>query len=357
MKPFPYNPWIAEAIARFRSRHDEAELRSRYDAACEKDPSLAWSDFLSEAAFRERMEDEPVVATPLGSMPLSDHVKDVLDVSYVACLGNILQFSVEELRRMRGMDEKGLAEVLDYLGRCGLSVPEEGQTTKVLLTEHIEPKRKVRRLVAALDRRIAARRKEMDEASWLREAVLLYRQAEGKILAFKADKLMHQRFVRKFADFLEDHWYQLDGIDVDPVAVAAKNLALIEDLCGPEHPDVIEACHLCGRMSQDALDYPGAVPYYRREAELREKLYGPKGNDLAHTLYTLGICLLDTPGAEKEGLDTLLRALALFEEDPVENRKTLWHLCYAIANACYELGDKGRGDAFVDKAHGYADPE
>ena len=96
------NPWMQDALEEFKSHFSEQALRERYWEALEKDPKLSWRDFVYEGALREKLTD-PVLGTRIADTDLPDNIKEAFYDAYIDWIANLMQFSEQNLRRLKGL--------------------------------------------------------------------------------------------------------------------------------------------------------------------------------------------------------------------------------------------------------------
>lgn len=98
----------------FKSHFSEQALRKRYWEAHEKDPKLSWRDFVYEGALREKLTD-PVLGTRIADTDLPDNIKEAFYDAYIDWIANLVQFSEENLRRLKGLSEDDVDLVVHFL--------------------------------------------------------------------------------------------------------------------------------------------------------------------------------------------------------------------------------------------------
>ncbi len=82
-----------------------------------------WADFLQHESMDRLMARTPTMRTMFRHTPLSNRIKNVM--KYDACLetvGELMQYSPDELRKFRGLGEKSVNEIVEYLKSTGLFV-------------------------------------------------------------------------------------------------------------------------------------------------------------------------------------------------------------------------------------------
>lgn len=108
------NPWMQDALEEFKSHFSEQALRERYWEALEKDPKLSWRDFVYEGALREKLTD-PVLGTRIADTDLPDNIKEAFYDAYIDWIANLMQFSEQNLRRLKGLSGDDVDLVVHFL--------------------------------------------------------------------------------------------------------------------------------------------------------------------------------------------------------------------------------------------------
>jgi len=81
-----------------------------------------WEVFLQEVAIEKVVEQSPEMQIKIRKTPLSNRVKNTLECNDVYTVGELLQYSVDEIRNFRRLGEKSVQEILDYLEDVGVAV-------------------------------------------------------------------------------------------------------------------------------------------------------------------------------------------------------------------------------------------
>ena len=100
---------------------DEALVR-RFTEEKSDELRKLWDQFLQEVAIEKVVEQSPSMQVRIRNTPLSNRVKNTLECNDVFTVGELLQYSVSELRKFRHLGKKSVREILDYLEDAGLSV-------------------------------------------------------------------------------------------------------------------------------------------------------------------------------------------------------------------------------------------
>ena len=108
------NPWMQDALEEFKSHFSDQALRERYWEAHEKDSKLSWRDFVYEGALREKLTD-PVLGTRIADTDLPDNIKEAFYDAYIDWIANLMQFSEQNLRRLKGLSGDDVELVVHFL--------------------------------------------------------------------------------------------------------------------------------------------------------------------------------------------------------------------------------------------------
>lgn len=79
-----------------------------------------WEAYLQEVALEKVVEQSPEMQIRIRKTPLSNRVKNTLECNDVYTVGELLQYSLDEIRNFRRLGEKSVQEILDYLEEVGL---------------------------------------------------------------------------------------------------------------------------------------------------------------------------------------------------------------------------------------------
>lgn len=101
---------------------DEALFRRFVQSKADKLDAL-WAEFLEDEAFDRLASRQPSMRTLIKHTPLSNRVKKALEKGYVTTVGELVQYSLDELSHFRGLGEGSLQEIEDYLTSIGFSRP------------------------------------------------------------------------------------------------------------------------------------------------------------------------------------------------------------------------------------------
>ena len=109
------NPWLAEKLMEYRSRHSEEELRQNYEMACVLGVTLSWDEYHQSRALYEAMRWDSFLQTLRANMELDAPTCELLYNFHIDCVADLLQLSEEELAScsMHGrLDVKAVREYL-----------------------------------------------------------------------------------------------------------------------------------------------------------------------------------------------------------------------------------------------------
>ena len=96
---------MKDALEEFKSHFSEQALRERYWEAHEKDSKLSW---------REKLTD-PVLGTRIADTGLPDNIKEAFYDAYIDWIANLVQFSEQNLRRLKGLSGDDVDLVVHFL--------------------------------------------------------------------------------------------------------------------------------------------------------------------------------------------------------------------------------------------------
>jgi len=131
------NPWLAGQVAALRANRTEQELRAAYAAIQQQEEGLRWQSFLCEAAIREAIAREPVLATRRDDMELPERTKQALGRNCLEVLADIVQLTEEMLRRLNGLSDADREALQSYLGKLGYPpVSSESNPFIIFLPEY-----------------------------------------------------------------------------------------------------------------------------------------------------------------------------------------------------------------------------
>lgn len=98
----------------FKSHFSERALRERYWEVHKKDSKLSWQDFVYESALREKLSD-PVLGTRIADTDLPDNIKEAFYDAYIDWIANLMQFSEQNLRHLKGLSGDDVDLVVLFL--------------------------------------------------------------------------------------------------------------------------------------------------------------------------------------------------------------------------------------------------
>ncbi len=75
-----------------------------------------WADFLQIESVERLMTRTPTMRTMIRHTSLSNRIKNVMKYNaHIETVGELMQYSVDELQRIQGLGKKSVQEVIDYL--------------------------------------------------------------------------------------------------------------------------------------------------------------------------------------------------------------------------------------------------
>lgn len=126
------NPWLAEKLTEYRSRHSDEELRREYEAKCAFGMSLSWNEYHQSRALYEAMRWDPFLQTLRANMDLDAPTREHLYNFHIDCVADLLQLSEEELVSCGIHDYLDLKGIKTYLKKHGYRfLPGAERTYKI----------------------------------------------------------------------------------------------------------------------------------------------------------------------------------------------------------------------------------
>lgn len=108
---------------------DEALFRKFVQSKADKLDAL-WAEFLEDEAFDQLASRQPCMRTLIKHTPLSNRIKKVLEKGYVTTIGELVQYSLDELSHFRGLGEGSLLEIEEYLTSIGFGHPGNKESSR-----------------------------------------------------------------------------------------------------------------------------------------------------------------------------------------------------------------------------------
>lgn len=128
------NPWMQDALEEFKSHFSEQALRERYWEAHKKDAKLSWRDFMYESALREKLTD-PVLGTRIANTNLPDNIKEAFYNAYIDWIANLMQFSEQSLRRLKGLSGDDVDLVVHFLSERQICLRSYNYSSIIVVLE------------------------------------------------------------------------------------------------------------------------------------------------------------------------------------------------------------------------------
>ena len=74
-----------------------------------------WQEFLTDCAVEKTAEKYPLLLKKIEDTPLSVRAKNLLRICDIYTVADLSAYSVPEVEKFRGMGEKTLTEIVDYM--------------------------------------------------------------------------------------------------------------------------------------------------------------------------------------------------------------------------------------------------
>ena len=115
--------FIKEATERFQKEVSESEY---LNCLKEYHPRI-YRDFLYSEAIRREGLRNPTLTMKTSDIPISNRVKKALWYGCIDDVGELIQYSEQELRLFPGIGDKALASIVDFLNSAGLYLRENDE--------------------------------------------------------------------------------------------------------------------------------------------------------------------------------------------------------------------------------------
>ena len=129
---FSINPWLAEKLKEYRSRHSDEEMRRDYETDFALGVNLSWDEYHQSRALYEALRWDPFLQTLRANMDLDVSSRERLYNFHIDCLADLLQLSEEELASCGIHDYLDLGGIKKYLKTHGYKLlPGAERTYKI----------------------------------------------------------------------------------------------------------------------------------------------------------------------------------------------------------------------------------
>lgn len=115
--------FIKEATERFQAEVPESEY---LDCLKEHHPKIYRNFLFSEAIRRECLKN-PALALRTNDLPVSKKVKQALWYGCIDDVGELIQYSEQELRLIPGIGDKAITDILGFLNGVGLYLRDNNE--------------------------------------------------------------------------------------------------------------------------------------------------------------------------------------------------------------------------------------
>jgi len=128
-----------------------------------------------------------------------------------------------------------------------------------------------------------------------------------------------------------------------------ESLVTLEQLLGPERPEVATALYNLGRCEAERGNWPQSRSHLRRALTLQERQFGADHRDVVMTLWVLGRAELHC-GNAGDARRLLERVWAVRVAELGDQHQDLVRACLPLAKACAQLGDTTMQKAYLSRA-------
>lgn len=80
---------------------------------------ILWREFLEEEAYERLLNSKPSLRMRIVDTTLSQRTKNALEKNYMETVGQLSQYSPNEIRKFRGVGECIVAEITEYMATIG----------------------------------------------------------------------------------------------------------------------------------------------------------------------------------------------------------------------------------------------
>lgn len=116
--------FISPALAELEiDTRDEALFRKFLERNAGEIDKL-WAVFLEEEAYDRLMARTPSLRTLIKHTSLSTRTMNALERNHMETVGQLAQYSPDEIRRFRGVGEGMLAEITEYMASIGFPLQD-----------------------------------------------------------------------------------------------------------------------------------------------------------------------------------------------------------------------------------------
>ena len=91
---------------------------------------ILWREFLEEETYERLLNSKPSLRMRIVDTMLSQRTKNALEKNYMETVGQLAQYSPDEIRKFRGVGECIVAEITEYMATIGFPLRTQGQETE-----------------------------------------------------------------------------------------------------------------------------------------------------------------------------------------------------------------------------------
>ena len=114
-KIVPQDAFIAPFLEKQTVDETDPKLKELFIERNRPELERMWQDFLNDYAMEKIAEEHPLLLKKIEDTPLSARAKNNLRVCDIYTVADLSAYSVPEVEKFRGMGEKTLTEIVDYM--------------------------------------------------------------------------------------------------------------------------------------------------------------------------------------------------------------------------------------------------
>ena len=241
------NPWLAEVISKYQSEQSEGYLTEAYKRVSEYAPYKQWDEFLAESALKDAAEKNPVLKLKTGDLGLPEGTRIILEHDGIECLGDLIQFTEEEMTELYG-EEIDMGAIRKCLKKYSMQLFHGAAETDKTLFGDIKSEGDL--VGDALESARTRAKQVLEKESGLlkykvKKAAEIYAEADGLACKFECEPRLHVRLLRDFAILLEEHVELSPWVAPNAVKIGRRLVALSESTYGEDSRQASSAHKIC----------------------------------------------------------------------------------------------------------------
>ena len=111
--------FIASALEALEIPNKDGELFRVFLEKYADKIDILWREFLEEEAYERLLNSKPSLRMRIVDTTLSQRTKNALEKNYMETVGQLSQYSPNEIRKFRGVGECIVAEITEYMATIG----------------------------------------------------------------------------------------------------------------------------------------------------------------------------------------------------------------------------------------------